>query len=91
MTGGSDDRLTAARRLAAVLSINVWPGGKLDGTIRDDGHFYRFSGLKGLPAAVLRWLGEVLGPPFMRDVEPGAVDDHGHRPPRSSGEEKPCR
>ena len=45
------------------MSINVRPAGKLEGTIRDDGHLDRFSGLKRLPVAVLPWLSEAPGPP----------------------------
>ncbi len=89
MTDGSDDRLTAATHLAAILSIDLRPGGKLEGTIRDASHYYRFSGLKALPAAVLRWLAEEIGRPVDGGLDPVHPDIHGPSAPRGE-KEQPC-
>jgi hypothetical protein len=86
MTEGSDDKLTAARHLAAILSIDLRPSGKLEGTIRDAAHHYRFSGLTGLPGAVLRWLTEETGRPVDGDVDGVHTDDTGPAPTRRDEE-----
>jgi hypothetical protein len=91
MTRGPDDKLTAGTHLAAILSIDIRPSGKLEGTIRDDVHLYRFSGMKGLPAAVLRWLAEVIGHPIESALESIRADDDNGHAPRTADEEKPCR
>jgi hypothetical protein len=75
MTKGPDDSLTATRQLAAILYVSARPNGTLNGTLRDDSRFYRFSGLSGLPATVSQWVNEVLGPPFMTYEGAGVVDD----------------
>src|SRR4051794_27232276 len=91
MTGGRDDKLTAAAHLAAILSIDLRPSGKLEGTIRDGVHFYRFSGLKGLPGAVLRWVADEVGHPLEADLETGRADDESDPSRRSAAGEDPCR
>ncbi|KRD41350.1 hypothetical protein ASE38_17235 [Cellulomonas sp. Root930] len=89
MTEGSDDKLTAAKHLAAILSIDLRPSGKLEGTIRDAAHHYRFSGLTGLPAAVLRWLTEEIGRPIESDVDGVRTEDTGPTPSRPD-DDQPC-
>jgi hypothetical protein len=77
MTERPDDKLTAATHLAAILSIDLRPSGKLEGTIRDAAHYYRFSGLTDIPTAVSRWLAEEVGRPVGGDLDTVRTDDGG--------------
>jgi len=86
MTERRDDKLTAATHLAAILSVDLRPSGKLEGTIRDETHFYRFSGLKGLPVAVLRWVADVIGHPIPSEVDYARADQDSNRAPRIDGD-----
>jgi hypothetical protein len=67
VTDGTDDRLTTTRQLVAILSLNVRPNGRVNGTLRHESLSYRFSSLSALPATVARALVEALGPPVVVD------------------------
>lgn len=89
MSSAPDDRLTATRQLVGILSLSIRPNGTFNGTLRDRGLAYRFTGLKGLVSAVNRWLNEVLAAPAAEDPDCGPLDKHESAPAEQTDEERP--